>query len=152
MEVVNIVKDKYCKYGKKQIWCDLLISNTVVSKSRIRFLYDKEKSRWSCLYIQFFMYYFVILGQQVYYIKIGDILKITHYFIPLKIIMLLWNVLYSFMEMNAVCEIILMFGKGKVFQTLGSSSVKKKSESKHLQKFPQVIKMKNCDKDLAWIR
>lgn len=56
------------------------------------------------------------------------------------------------MEMNAVSEIILVFGKGKVFQTLGSSSVKMKSESKHLQKFPQVIKMKNCDKDLALIR
>lgn len=72
------------------------------------------------------MHSFGRLGKEVYDIKIGDILKIVHYFIPLNIGVLLWNALYSFMKMNTICEIMVMFGRRIIFQILCGFNVKEK--------------------------
>lgn len=94
------------------------------------------------------------LGKEVKFVilKTGDILKIIHYFIPLKIRALLWNKLYSFMEMNTIWNCSYVWGNNFFFLTPWGSNVKRKSESKRLQKCSLFIKMKNWDKDLAWIR
>lgn len=72
------------------------------------------------------MYSFRRLGKEVYDIKIGDTLKIVYYFIPLNIGVLLWNAVYSFMKMNIIHEIMVMFGRRIIFQILSGFNVKEK--------------------------
>lgn len=84
----------------------------------------KKKKADEIVYI-IFMYYFGTLGKKVKFmiLKIGSILKITHYFIPLNIksTPLKCTLFFFLMKMNTICDIMVMFGEKYFFKFLGSS-------------------------------
>lgn len=78
----------------------------------------KKKKADEVVYI-IFMYHFGTLGKKVKFMNltIGNILKITHYFVPLNIKSTsLKCSLFFLMKINTICDIMVMFGEKYFFK------------------------------------